>query len=483
MRSSTGIVRAFLDAVLIQRSGLLHVAYYRSQLYSELGADRYLLRLFPALHYVLFGAPVSKNPNWFFDTEYYRDNNPGVARSGQNPLVHFLRHGARERRNPGPLFDTGYYYDQNPAVAESRLNPLLHYFRHGRQEGRSPNPLMATNVCVPEPLAADRAQGRHWLQQGLSSSAADGSHPAAHKDRVIRFEWDRGGWNNIRMQAEVLVCLAARYGRALVLPASDRWYLIPGEDSHLFDYFDEAAFRAAVPVLPPDTRMADEWEVPAHLAVTDTVRLRREEFLRQKDRESWYFPRTTRMFGNVASVFGSDAGHYALIHQAFRVRSDLLDQATQLLELHGLKAGGFLAAHVRRGDFQQKAMRYLSTAEVVGALRRHGADAADSLLIVSDEYDEELLEACRLQGWNPVCWATQHGGDAKFAGVLDMLCCCLGWRFVGTRLSTFSNGIIQWRGYLSRVAGARVDAIPRFTADLDQDPWWAAVDVNAWLSA
>jgi len=126
MKTRTGISRALMDALLIQRSGLLHVAYYRSQLYNELKADRYLLRLLPALHYVLFGAPVNKNPNSLFDTEYYRDSNPDVGRSGQNPLLHYLRHGAQKRLNPGPFFDTGYYLDRNPAVAGSGLNPLLH---------------------------------------------------------------------------------------------------------------------------------------------------------------------------------------------------------------------------------------------------------------------------------------------------------------------------------------------------------------------
>jgi len=188
------------------------------------------------------------------------------------------------------------------------------------------------------------------------------------------------------------------------------------------------------------------------------------------------------MFGWFATVLGSDIGHYALIHRAFRLRANLLDKASRLLEVHGLKPGGFLAAHVRRGDFQYDAMRYLSIEEIIEALYRHGADAAGSLLIVSDAYDEELLDACRGQGWNTVCWATEQSGDAKFAGVLDMLACCLAWRFVGTSLSTFSIGIIQWRGYMSRVEGTSVDAIPRFTAELDQIPWWATVDEHAWLS-
>jgi len=448
---------------LIHRSGLLHESYYRSQFHGELKGDRYLLRLFPALHYALYGALVSKNPNPLFDTEHYRDNNPDVDPSGLNPLAHYLRYGAQKRLNPGPFFDTGYYLDQNPALASSGLNPLLHYFRQGRQESRSPNPLIATLSCVEEPLAIDQAEGRKWFQQGLGTTSVGDPRPALRPDRVIRFEWDIGGWNNIRMQVEVMVCLAERYNRALILPAPSKWYLIPGSHSHLFDYFDEDAFSAAVPV-------------------ANTVRLNREEYLRQQDRESWYFPSATRMFGWYASILGSYTRDYALIHEAFRVRSDLLDRATQLLELHGLKPGGFLAAHVRRGDFQYNAMRYLSIEEIIEALRKHGADASSSLLIVSDAYDEELLDACRQQGWNPVCWATEHSGDARLAGVLDMLTCCLAWRFVGTRLSTFSNGIIQWRGYMSRVARSHLDAIPRFTSEYEQVPWWGTVDEHAWLS-
>ena len=332
-KKKTGIIRPLIDAFLIRRSGLLHVAYYRSQFYQELKADRYLLRLSPFLHYVLFGAYENKNPNQFFDTEYYRDNNLDSIQPGQNPLVHYIRFGSRKRLNPSPSFDTGYYLDRNPGVDGSGLNPLLHYFQLGRQEGCSPNPLFSTICSVPKPLAADHTQGRDWLQQGLGASPVS-NPPLAHRpDRMIRFEWDRGGWNNIRMQVEVLVCLAAKFDRALVLPAPDQWYLVPGDNSHLFDYFDEAAFRAAVPVLSSSTRAKDEWEVPAHLASINTVRLKKGEYHRQQDRESWYFGKTARMFGCFASVLGSDSGLCTLVHQAFRVRSDLLDQAGSCLRI------------------------------------------------------------------------------------------------------------------------------------------------------
>jgi len=482
MRASTRVLRALIDAIRINRSGLLHVLFYRSQFHQELGADRYLLRLFPCLHYALFGARENKNPNPFFDTEYYRDSNTDIAQSGLNPLSHFLLYGARQRKNPSSFFDTGYYLDNHPEVGESRLNPLQHFLRHGRAEGRYPSPLSATIRHHDRPLGAENEEGRTWLQKGLGPSAIENPRRPPRPDRIIRFEWDKGGWNNIRMQAEVMVCLAELSGRTLVLPMADRWYLVPGNTSHLFDFFDEQDFRATVPVLPSHSRSKDEWEVPAHLSAINTVRLKREVYLRQQDRGSWYFPRSARMFGCLAGVFGSDPELYSLVHRALRVRTDLLDTAAAMLENHGLRPGGYLAAHVRRGDFQYRAMRLLGVEKVIEAFRKHGADAAGTLLIVSDAYDEALLEGCRRQGWNPICWAERHPGAPKFSGVLDMLCCCLAWRFVGTRLSTFSSGIMQWRGYVSRVAGAHVDAVPRFTVELDQVYWWANVDQHAWLS-
>lgn len=477
-----GVISSLLSALSIRRSRLFYRLYYRSQYYQRIGASRYLLRLFPTLHYVCFGTHENRNPNPFFDTEYYLSHNLDVVESGSNPLVHYLRYGAKERRNPSPFFDTGHYFDKYPDVSESGLNPLQHYLQHGAETVRTPNPLFENLRNVTEPNPGDYAQGRSWLQEGIGVSGLVGPPRQIQPQRSIRFEWDKGGWNNIRMQAEVMVGLAAQYDRALILPQPDQWTLISADEAHLFDYFDEDAFRAEVSVLPSVARVEDEWQVPEDLAAINTVRLKRATFQRQQGRECWYFPKRTRMFGCYSSVLGSDSSLYALVHRAFRIRTDLLDMAMELLQEHHLKPGGYLAAHVRRGDFQYPAMRHLSTFDIVDALRSHGADAAGKLLIVSDFYDGELLSACQKQGWETVCWATRHTSDPKLSGVLDMLCCCLGWRFVGTRLSTFSTGIIQWRGYVSRVEGAAVDAVPRFTSELDQVPWWARVDEHAWLT-
>lgn len=475
------MIRALVDAFRVRRSGLLQPAYYRSQFYQELGPDRVVLRLAPCLHYVLFGARANKNPNPFFDTQFYRETNPDAA-SGMNPLAHFVREGVRQRRDPSPYFNTGYYLDTDPALARAGVNPLRHFLRHGQVGGRLPNPLLTTVRRLERPAARPADEGRGWLLQALGPSATGDSQGPPTPSRAIRFEWDRGGWNNIRMQVEVMIGLASLFDRALVLPDAGRWYLVPGEATHLFDFFDEASFRAAVPVLSSPPAATDEWQVPARLGATNTVRLAWDAYREHEARSSWYFPRTTRMFGPAAAVLGSDPRLYRLLHRALRLRGDLVQTAVARLTEHGLQPGGFLAVHVRRGDFQYPAMRHLPNEAVVEAMRRHGADASGTVLVVSDAFEEDLLERCRRAGWNPVCWSASEGGEDPRAGVVDMLCCCLAWRFVGTPLSTFSSGIMQWRGHVSRVAGAKVDAVPRFTNEVDQVPWWGRVDERAWLT-
>lgn len=476
-------LRALRDAITIQRSRLLQASYYRSQFVQGLGIDRILLRFWPALHYTLLGADTNKNPNAYFDTEAYRARQGEHGDQEANPLAHFLRRGATMRWPAGPRFDTGFYLDLEPQPPRD-MNPLRHYLDRGRREGRPSTRLAATMRQFPVPRPFPLDEGRRWLQKGLGTSVNSESAPKPGRNaaRFIRFDWDKGGWNNIRMQIEVMVCLAASFGRTLILPPPAEWYLIPSSRTHLFDFYDEDAFRAAIPTAaagasPPE----DEWRVPPQVSVLATVRIARNTLRAQDHREGWYFSRSTRMFGCLAGIFGSDADLYRQVHRTLRLRSDLLDAAWALIEEHDLTPGAVLATHIRRGDFQYPEARHLDTEAIVESLRRHGADAAAKVLIVSDAYDEELIDACRRRSWETVCWSESEAVDPKLAGVVDMLCCCTAWRFVGTPLSTFSTGIMRWRGYVSQVEGAHVDAVPRFTLEIDPSPWWAEVDPHAWL--
>ena len=74
------------------------------------------------------------------------------------------------------------------------------------------------------------------------------------KDKYITFEPDVGGWNNIRMQMETVLVMAAATGRTLVLPPDQPLYLLnkgKGHDNqHSFaDFFPFEEIKHRVPVI------------------------------------------------------------------------------------------------------------------------------------------------------------------------------------------------------------------------------------------
>jgi hypothetical protein len=74
-----------------------------------------------------------------FDKRWYLEQNPDVAKAGNDPVVHYVRSGAKKGRNPSPQFDGNCYLAHNRDVTAAGMNPLVHYVRFGAAEGRSAN--------------------------------------------------------------------------------------------------------------------------------------------------------------------------------------------------------------------------------------------------------------------------------------------------------------------------------------------------------
>ncbi len=71
-----------------------------------------------------------------FDSDWYLQTHPDVARSGIDAAEHYLLYGWHLNRDPSHDFSTQRYLTANPDVARSRINPLVHFLIHGRAEGR-----------------------------------------------------------------------------------------------------------------------------------------------------------------------------------------------------------------------------------------------------------------------------------------------------------------------------------------------------------
>jgi hypothetical protein len=85
---------------LLAQSGLFDVDFYRRE-YGDVQSEPDLLR-----HYIARGAGEGRDPNLFFDTDWYAAARPTLAREPLNPLAHYQLEGAREGRDPSPFFQT-----------------------------------------------------------------------------------------------------------------------------------------------------------------------------------------------------------------------------------------------------------------------------------------------------------------------------------------------------------------------------------------
>ena len=168
-----------------------------------------------ASHYATIGWRQGYDPNPWFSTQTYLDENPGVAEAGQVPLFHFLEIGADEgkecqasryaaayfNRSLGLApsenesesgregdegnherlairgeFDPHYYLTMNEDVAQAGVDPLAHFIEFGWREGRDPNPYFSTKAYLeenPDVESADIDPFYHYIVAGR----AEGRRP------------------------------------------------------------------------------------------------------------------------------------------------------------------------------------------------------------------------------------------------------------------------------------------------------------------
>lgn len=88
---------------ILQNSGKFDATWYLSE-YDDIAKEPYW-SVNPALHYLLHGANEGRDPNSWFDSQWYLLTNPDVATQEMNPLLHYVLHGAKEKRLPNPYKD------------------------------------------------------------------------------------------------------------------------------------------------------------------------------------------------------------------------------------------------------------------------------------------------------------------------------------------------------------------------------------------
>ena len=168
-----------------------------------------------ASHYASLGWRQGYDPNPWFSTQAYLEENPGVAEAGQVPLFHYLEIGADEGKECKPSrhaaayfnrslglapndaasdeerlgdagnherlairgeFDPHYYLTMNDDVAQAGVDPLTHFIEFGWREGRDPNAYFSTKAYLEENPDVENA-GIDPFYHYIVAGRAEGRRP------------------------------------------------------------------------------------------------------------------------------------------------------------------------------------------------------------------------------------------------------------------------------------------------------------------
>jgi len=286
------------------------------------------------------------------------------------------------------------------------------------------------------------------------------------QQRYIFFERDMAGFNNIRLQLQSMVAIAALTGRALALPP-------PGRIDHVkdpyfeFDFFDPAKLAKVVPVALHKQPDNSTLRVAQDLSQVD---------LRQLDEDrDWLFPMQSSRIQhfeclNLNTRDRAVAAHAVLHGVAFDQKFEQM-ASTDLSQL-GLadkgegkegQGGGknFNCVHVRRGDFKKFAPQFWMEDDQLSTKLQGLLAGSDRPVLVTSDAHPQLSLGARVV----------HASDAYDASstdqtrlAVDMIMCSRAKDFVGSPLSTFTNGILELRRRHAMLAGETPLPATRFYA-------------------
>ena len=286
------------------------------------------------------------------------------------------------------------------------------------------------------------------------------------------FKRDTAGFNNLRLQSETMIGLAAIFNRTLVLPAASKIdhiddsyhelkWMCPQALSNKINFITAEEFTKKFE--GPITKVDLTWDTGKKLNILNKLK-----------GKAWFVPslRITH-FESYFSSLKKEQQQIAAeaIFYGCRIKKDIIHEAA--LNLHGFEGQAYDAVHVRMGDFWSgqgfrksyfKQMSGESVKSRIWLLCK--ANPARPLLVLTNaKASYEMLIINKLKKEYPAPVTVVNGSKNVLRScVVDMLLAVPAYKFVGTADSTYSLGIMQWRAMVHR-RGAVLETEPLFVQD------------------
>ena len=305
------------------------------------------------------------------------------------------------------------------------------------------------------------------------------------KAKIISFEWDCAGFNNVRMAFEVACAISIIFDRTIVMPPKAYWDHMPkGYIMDLSDFYDLDSIRKHVPLISSSEYLGKIVTYDEFKQIMNSKNgLSRElltklpqEYQKLSDKQQepvWFFlsckkenGKDMRIFGNFNSIFRDSPKltkiRYA-IKNGMKFKSELLDLVPNI------PPGSYDAVHVRLGDFQHTYEK--GEKNPIETLRRNltrllkPVDNSHKLLIITPEKDKSKFDSLK-KDFDIQFLQYYPETPSLWLPLIDTLACVSARRFLGNKLSTFTYYIQILRGYCAtnrqKDLSQIIDATPEY---------------------
>ena len=287
-----------------------------------------------------------------------------------------------------------------------------------------------------------------------------------NKAKIMSFEWDCGGFNNVRMAFEVACAISIIFDRTIVMPPKAYWDHMPkGYIMDLSDFYDLDSIRKHVPLISSSeylgkTATYDEFKqiMSSNNGLSKELLTKLpQEYQKLSDKQQepvWFFlsckkenGKDMRIFGNFNSIFRDSPKLTKIrytIKNGMKFKSELLDLVPNI------PPGSYDAVHARLGDFQYTYEK--DEKNPIETLQRNltrllkPVDNSHKLLIITPEKDRSKFDSLK-KDFDIQFLQYHQRTPSIWVPLIDILACVSARRFLGNKLSTFTYYIQILRGY------------------------------------
>ena len=328
------------------------------------------------------------------------------------------------------------------------------------------------------------------------------------QEQFITFEYDEGGWNNIRLALETVIIFALVLNRTLVIPPELNMYLLNAKKSKLKDYiinnfFNHQAlkvidFKEYLNILPINIELPEienneypvDWlrknakildynydSIFVFPKVIDnnisTINYNNNRFKYFKEylmsnptKNKMYVVSEKELNAPIIHFLGSgdrrliqyfsskiyfeseEMHKYvrSFIRNHVKYNDEIFNYAENVILNLDKNHPGWCSVHLRRGDFQYKDTR-ISVNELLESLQKK-IPTGTHLYIATDEKDKSFFSL--LHNYYSINFFDDFDLDIKnknHIGMIEQIIASRGKIFYGTYLSTFTHYIKRMRGY------------------------------------